>query len=105
TLYDLDRQRHEPVALVERQGRRLRRRAVHEDPVRAFRKLHLDQPGIGVVVDLAVAERGDQGRDRAAESFEHGPERPKVRYRAERTTRAPARQMHGPRLTAVAAAN
>jgi hypothetical protein len=66
----LDGERHEPVALVGRQGRRLGRRAVDENAVRALRDLELDELGVAVVVDGAARERCDERRNRAAQCGE-----------------------------------
>jgi hypothetical protein len=76
----LDRRFHHQVALVHRQRRRLGRRAVDDEAVRAVGDLALDEAGEGIDVDAAVAKRRDQRRVRAAQEvfgqLDHAPPSP-----------------------------
>src|SRR3546814_6230820 len=58
---DIDRALDQLVALIERQRGRFRRRAVDDDAMRSVAHLKLQQAGIGIEIDLAVAERSGDG--------------------------------------------
>ena len=61
----LDRDVDRPVAFLNGQCRRFGRGPVDQNAMRAVLDLKFHQPRIGIVIDLAVLERRDQGRDGA----------------------------------------